>query len=41
MEILDTRVMGEAGIYSDHYLDRTKIRLKLERNEGVKKGREL
>ena len=35
--ILDTRVMRGADVYSDHYLLRTRIRLKLARAEGMKK----
>ena len=37
--ILDTRVMRGADVYSDHYLLRTRIRLKLARVEGMKKAR--
>ena len=37
--VLDTRVMREADVYSDHYLLRTRIRLKLARAEGMKKAR--
>ena len=38
--ILDTRVMRGADIYSDHYLVRTRIRLKLARNGERTEGRE-
>ena len=38
--ILDTRVMRGADVYSDHYLVRTRIRLKLARIEGKKIARE-
>ena len=38
--ILDTRVMIGAGIYSKHYLVKTRIRLKLARVEGRKNVRE-
>ena len=34
--ILDTRVMRGANVYSDHYLVRARIRLKLARHEGRK-----
>ena len=34
--ILDTRVMRGADVYSDHYLSRTKIRLKLAWAKGMK-----
>ncbi|XP_071160880.1 uncharacterized protein [Mytilus edulis] len=34
--ILDTRVMRGADVYTDHYLVRSKIRLKLARNKGDK-----
>ena len=34
--ILDTRIMRGADVYSDHYLVRTRIRLKLARTEGKK-----
>ena len=37
--VLDTRVMREADVYSDHYLLRTRIRLKLAWVEGMKKAR--
>ena len=36
--ILDTRVMRGADVYSDHYLLRSRIRLKLARAEGIKKA---
>ena len=32
--ILDTRIMRAADVYSDHYLVKTRVRLKLERAEG-------
>ena len=38
--ILDTRVMRGADVYSDHYLVKTRIRLKLARAEGRKNVRE-
>ncbi|KAL9975236.1 hypothetical protein ACROYT_G012370 [Oculina patagonica] len=38
--ILDTRVMRGADVYSDHYLVRTRKRLKLARIEGKKIARE-
>ena len=38
--ILDTRVMRGADVYSDHYLVRTRISLKLARPEGRKNVRE-
>ena len=38
--ILDTRVMIGADIYSEHYLVKTRIRLKLARVEGRKNVRE-
>jgi len=38
--ILDTRVMREADVYSDHYLVKTRIHLNLARAEGRKKARE-
>ena len=38
--ILDTRAMRGAEIYSDHYIVRTRIRLKLSRNEEKEKGRD-
>ena len=38
--ILDTRVMRGADIYNDHYLVRTRIRLKLARNGERTEGRE-
>ncbi|XP_076101199.1 uncharacterized protein LOC143070989 [Mytilus galloprovincialis] len=34
--VLDTRVMRGADVYTDHYLVRSKIRLKLARNKGDK-----
>ena len=37
--ILDTRVMRGADVCSDHYLLRTRIRLKLAWVEGMKKAR--
>ena len=38
--ILDTRVMRGVDVYSDHYLVRTRISLKLARPEGRKNVRE-
>ena len=38
--ILDTRVMRGADVYSDHYLVKTRICLKLARAEGRKNVRE-
>ena len=38
--ILDIRVMRGADVYSDHYLVKTRIRLKLARAEGRKNARE-
>ena len=38
--ILDTRIMRGADVYSDHYLVRTRIILKLARIEGKKIARE-
>ena len=37
--ILDTRVMRGTDVYSDHYLLRKRIRLKLAQAEGMKKAR--
>ena len=37
--ILDTRVMRGADVYSDHYLVRTRIRMKLAKAHGKKKAR--
>ena len=37
--LLDTRVMRGAGVYSDHYLVRTRISVKLTRPEGRKNVR--
>ena len=37
--ILDTRVMRGADVYSDHYLVRTRVRLKLARARGKMKAR--
>ena len=37
---LDTRVMRGADVYSDHYLVRSRIRLKLARVERKEKGRQ-
>ena len=37
--ILDTRVMRGADVYSDHYLVRTRISLRLARPEGRKNVR--
>ena len=34
--VLDIRVMRGADVYSDHYMVRTKIRLKLRKNRGKK-----
>ena len=38
--ILDTRVIRGADVYSDHYLVKTRIRIKLARAEGRKNVRE-
>ena len=38
--ILDTRVMRGADVYSEHYLVKTRICLKLARAEGRKNVRE-
>ena len=38
--ILDTKVIREADVYSDHYLVKTRIRIKLARAEGRKNVRE-
>lgn len=38
--VLNTRVMRGADVYSDHYLVRTTIRMKLAKNNEQQKGRE-
>ena len=38
--ILDTRVIRGADVYSEHYLVKTRIRIKLVRAEGRKNVRE-
>ena len=38
--VLDTRVMRGADVFSDHFLVRTKIRLKLARNKEKKNTKE-
>ena len=37
--IPDTKVMRRADVYSDHYLVRTRIRMKLAKAHGKKKAR--
>ena len=37
--IPDTKVMREADVYSDHYLVRTRIRMKLAKAHGKEKAR--
>ena len=39
ISIMDTRVMRGADVYSDHYLLRTRMRLKLARVKGMKEAR--
>jgi hypothetical protein len=38
--VLNTRVMRGADVYSDHYLVRTTIRMKLAKSNDQQKGRE-